>query len=206
MGTEIVKPGDFSITKPSFYTVTMVGVDACLMNRKEVMNEQKKKKEKDKAKIDHAAMEEQMWRDRLYTVDGKVMVPGENAHEMLKSAAKYWGAKIPGEGNKTYTDVIAKSCILEYVDFGISNEDPSIIPFQKWVNGNPSKGGKGGSAVLRIRPMIRPWRATCVMHVFDGRVTDDVVNTLWAFAGTYIGFGDWRPVYGRFNVTSIIKG
>jgi hypothetical protein len=43
------------------------------------------------------------------------------------------------------------------------------------------------------------------MHVFDARLTPDILNTIIAYAGTFRGLCDWRPIFGRFEVTAIKK-
>jgi len=189
------------VTKPAAYLVSIKGVDACLQNKMPDLSKPKTS-DPDQAKMDDLQREQLYWRDKLYiNSEGHVIWPSENVHQMLQDASKYWGQRIPGEGQKTYTDVIVKSVVCEDCDLGITPDDPTIIPFGKSVNGNPSKGKKSGAKVYKIRPMIRPWQGTFVMHVFDARLNPTVLMTILTYAGVYIGLSDWRPTFGRFELT-----
>lgn len=191
------------ITSPSRYLIHVKGEGGCLLNRLDpaALSKGDVEGNPDQAIKSKEDQEWTTWKNKLYVREGMVSVPGENPHEMLKSACRYWGAKIPGDGKKTWTDVFAKAVICESFDFGIPVDDSKIIPFQKAV----AVGSRNKSKVLRIRPMIQPWEATCRVHAFDARISYNVMKTVWLYAGAFIGFGDWRPVYGRFNVVSVEK-
>lgn len=194
---------NLTITSPSVYEVSIAGLDGILFNKMPDLSQPKTKKA-DQAKKDPTEMEQLLWREKLYFNDnGETYIPGENIHECMKEAAKYWGQRIPGEGQKTYTDVITKAVICENMWLGIKKDDPKFIPFGKNVNGNPSKGKKSGAKVYKIRPLLRPWGGTFKMHVFDGRLTEDVLKVVLSYAGTFIGLCDWRPNFGRFELVSL---
>ena len=144
------------------------------------------------------------WREKTYfDDDGMLYVPGENIHQCFKDGCQYWGQKIPGEGNKTYTDVVGSAVICENMMLGCHKDDDCVIPFGKAVNGNPSKGKKSGCKVYKIRPLLRPWGGSFRMHVFDGRLTVPILKTIITYAGAFRGLCDWRPVYGRFEMVDI---
>jgi hypothetical protein len=200
---EIIEVPSLTITKPKMYQITIKGMDAIIFNKIPDLSISKTEK-KQQTKEDPIEVERRTWREKAYFEDdGMLYIPGENIHECLKGAAKYWGAKIPGEGNKTYSDVVAKAIICENMSLNIHKDDELVIPFGKAVNGNPSKGPKSGCKVYKIRPMIRPWSGSFKMYVFDGRLTPSVLEVISAYAGAFIGLCDWRPVYGRFEVENI---
>jgi len=191
------------ISKPKKYLVTIQSSGGILFNRMLAAGVQETE-ETDQAKISRADKEKLIWRDKLY-FDGEdnVFIPGENIHECLKDGSKYWGQKIPGEGNKTYTDIISSAVVVENIDLGMKKDDDRIIPFGKMVNGNPSKGKKSGCKVYKIRPLLMPWGGSFILHSFDARMSISILKTVISYAGTFRGLGDWRPTYGRFELINI---
>lgn len=201
---EIINAVNLTITTPRQYLVTIKGVAPLLMNKLPDLSTPKGKRS-NQAKEDPAEVEERTWREKLhFDSEGQVYIPGENSHENLKGAASYWNQKIPGEGNKTYTDVFARGVICENLYLGLHKDDQkNILPFGKMVNGTPSKGKKSGCKVYKIRPQIPVWGGTFKIHVFDARLYSEIIRVVMTYGGIYIGHCDWRPVYGRFDLVSL---
>lgn len=200
---ETIEVVNLTITSPKRYEVTIRGLDAIIFNKMPDLSLSKAEKS-NQEKIDKIELERMTWREKAYfNAGGSLYIPGENIHESMKEGAKYWGQRIPGEGKKTYTDVIASAVIVENLELGIKKDDEKVIPFGKNCNGNPSKGKKSGSMVYKIRPMVRPWGGSFIIHVFDGRLTVSILKTIFAFSGTFRGLCDWRPTYGRFELVEI---
>jgi hypothetical protein len=199
--SEVIESVNLTITSPKRYEVTIKGVGGLLFNRKMGGGETEAEK-KNQEKIDLAELERKIWPEKAYfDSDNQLFIPGENIHQCMKDGCAYWGQKIPGAGNKTYTDVVASSVIVENLILGESKD--KLVPFGKWVNGNPSKGKKSGCKVYKIRPLLMPWGGTFVMHVFDARLSEHILKVVLSYAGMYRGLGDWRPTYGRFELVSI---
>lgn len=199
---EIVK----NVIELHHWFVTIEGLGGCLMCKK--ADPVSPGEKKDQKKVDKAELEAMTWRDKLhYRPDIGVHFPSENIHEMLKAASRYWGMKIPGEGQKTYTNLVASGLIPEDMPLTsngeplLSREHTSIIQYGKWVNGNPTKPGT--SVVWRIRPYISPWGGSVLFHTYDGRLTRDVIITLWSYAAQFGGLGDWRGNFGKFRLVSL---
>ena len=51
----------------------------------------------------------------------------------------------------------------------------------------------GMSKHIRVRPILRQWSATGELIVTDEQITEEVLNSILAYAGTYKGLCDWRP-------------
>ena len=51
----------------------------------------------------------------------------------------------------------------------------------------------GMSKHIRVRPMLRTWAVSGELIVTDEQITDEVLNSILAYAGTYKGLCDWRP-------------
>lgn len=192
---------NLTVTKPTKYLVTIKGVGGILFNKMADLSvpETEKANQEKISKID---IERKMWREKTYfDMGGNVFIPGENIHECMKEGSQYWGARIPGEGKKTYTDVVKSAVIVEDMALGINKDSDKLIPFGK--SAGSSGGGRKGNKVYKIRPMLNPWGGSYVMHVFDARLTTAVLRTIITYAGTFRGLCDWRPTYGRFELTEI---
>ena len=195
------------VTVNRCYLMTIAGHTGLLMN-KIPETTTPPGEEKKQTKLTHHEREEMSWRDKLYyREDIGVHIPGENLHESFKEGAKYWGQRIPGEGMKTYTDLVASAVVVEDAPLGsdgpMRKDDPTIVAFGKMVNSTPTKGKKGTGRVYRIRPLIIPWEATFKMHVYDERLTPEVLQTIITFAGQFKGVCDWRPQYGRYGLVDM---
>lgn len=188
------------------YDVEIRGLEDILFNRMPDLSINRTER-KSQAKVDPVENERATWREKLHIdAAGVVCIPGENIHESLKAGAKYWGAKIPGEGQKTYTNLITSACVVESLSLGVPKDDETIVfPFGRACNGTPSKGKSSGSKVYKIRPMVRPWGGTFRLNVFDARLTPSVLRTVVEYSGTFVGLGDWRPIHGRYSLVSMVE-
>lgn len=193
------------VITPSRYSITIRGLETLMFNRMPMLDKPKSES-KAAAKVDPTEREWATWREKLYwDNDGQVIIPGENIHECLKDACKYWGQRIPGEGQKTYTDVIASGAVLEPIYLGVHKDSELILPDGRMCNGNPSKGKKSGAKVFKVRPILRPWGGTFKIHVFDARLNKSILSTIVSYAGMFRGIGEWRPKFGRFELVNIEK-
>jgi len=196
-----------TVTQPISYRFTLEGIGGLLFCPMPPPPEKAGSK-KAQQKVDLQELEFSQWRERIYFDSSiGVFIPGENIHECLKEGAKYWGKRIPGEGQKTYTDLISSAVIVENMPLGnggpMLSGDPSLIPFGKWCNATPSKGKKSGAKVYKIRAMLPEWYGAAILHVLDSRITRDVLETVFTYSGTFRGLCDWRPKFGRFRLVSI---
>jgi hypothetical protein len=58
----------------------------------------------------------------------------------------------------------------------------------------------GQAKVMRTRPRFMPWSGTLVFKYEDTVFNKDAIVEVVEIAGSMIGFGDWRPKFGRFDV------
>lgn len=208
--TIIVKP-KLMVTNPKKWLATIQGTGAMLMNRKFDPGEEEEllvaAGKGRGSKVANDEKERLLWREKVYhTPSLGVYVPSENIHQCMQEGCKYWGQTIPGEGKKTYTDVIKSACVVEDMPLGngkpLEKDDPTIVEFGKWVSGNPTRG-KGGGKVWRIRPYIGMWEGTFIINTFDSRLTKDVLEVILTYAGQFKGLNDWRPKFGRFQLAGL---
>lgn len=57
----------------------------------------------------------------------------------------------------------------------------------------------GNARIARTRPIFNAWEAVVKVNFEDGVLNATQVDRWFTIAGTQIGFGDWRPQYGRFQ-------
>lgn len=202
MAKEIIEVENLTVATPTQYVVKIKG-ESMLFNKMPDLSIGKGEG-KSQEKLDPLERERAFWREKLYFDDkGNVYMPGENLHQMMKDAATYWGMKIAGSANKTYTNVIDKGLIVDNCYMGMKKDSPLFTGLGKMVNGNPSKGKKSGAKVYKIRPLLMNWSMTFTVHCFDARLTKPILKTIMSYAGTFIGMGDWRPIYGRFELVGL---
>ncbi len=62
---------------------------------------------------------------------------------------------------------------------------------------------------MKGRGRLDEWELEFDLTCIDPRATKDVVLEILKYAGSYVGIGDYRPRYGRFEVIEskeILKG
>ncbi|KKN42805.1 hypothetical protein LCGC14_0709370 [marine sediment metagenome] len=59
--------------------------------------------------------------------------------------------------------------------------------------------------VMRTRPLFLDWSCTAVLKVDTAQINMQEVIELVELAGQQAGIGDWRPKYGRFDITVMSK-
>ncbi len=62
----------------------------------------------------------------------------------------------------------------------------------------------GQNKVMRTRPIFPEWSAELEILYLDDVINRQSLMTAVRNAGTYCGFGDWRPRYGRFALAEDI--
>lgn len=148
---------------------------------------------KKKSDADHLAVRECEWRGGLYLDEkGRPCLPGEVIEACLTS-----GAKRLRMGNE------AKSGLIVDGNFAIEYDGPKTVK-ALWEHGGYKKLASvkvKQSRVIRTRPMFSKWSCAFVID-WDPLVIKDE-STLFdiAKAAGQCGIGDWRPKYGRFEVS-----
>lgn len=158
------------------------------------------------------SFDEEHWRERAHVNDeGHVCLAPQSLYLALLQACMLRGDKIPGRGNKTWTDVFMTGVTMETFM-------PVLNPLIKRDNlacdkryvpsdGTPAFKARGTSKrVWRRFPIIPSgWRATLVAEIGNEAITEEVFLKHLVDAGRKIGLGRFRPssrgFYGRFVVT-----
>lgn len=126
--------------------------------------------------------------------DAGPYLPGDNIFKALVEAArKTKQGKQVEQGLLITTDVNALAYDGPRDTRGLW-EDRANFEFRKTVKQMQAR-------IVRVRPIFRHW-STVIEGAYDEAVLDfsDVENFAHT-AGAYIGVGDWRPRYGRFEAS-----
>jgi hypothetical protein len=122
--------------------------------------------------------------------DGTLYQPAEHLEgAMTRSATSYI---IPGAGKKTYKDAVKGGVFIE------PREIPHLIQgYEVDLRSVVIKG----SRIERARPRFDNWELEFTINLVDERVTPEILKQILEDAGKFVGIGDFRPKFGRFEVT-----
>ena len=176
----------------------MEGLNPALLNR--LSNELNKEiKEVPKAKLEE--WEKENYTKKLYGSEDCVLIPNINIHAMLQECSKKYQVSPPKQIGRTWTNYIKGAIIVSDVEPMTFSK---ISPYATMVNGNPSSS-KGSSKVFRVRPMLHDWSLTFTIQDSAGFLSKDVIGNILRNGGMLVGFGDWRPQWGRFRVAEVVE-
>lgn len=60
-----------------------------------------------------------------------------------------------------------------------------------------------GSRVPRCRPAFNVWNFEFTIIIDEAKLNERDIDQIVENAGRYVGLGDWRPRYGKFNIEKI---
>jgi hypothetical protein len=126
--------------------------------------------------------------------NGKLYQPAEHIERaMVKAGTSYI---IPGAGKKTYKDAIAGGVFIE-------QQEITHLIQKAVVDIRPVR--VQNARIERARMRLDKWALEFSMVVTDERITPDTLKSILKDAGSFIGIGDYRPKFGRFEVTRFNK-
>lgn len=146
----------------------------------------------------------QEWRTKFYAdSDGCIYQPAAHFDASIKKAAVNF--KVTGKRGKTYKDLVSASV---FVTPDFIYHDGLKIPEKLdqdgdkpiYVDYRPVVVQR--ARVARARPALKPgWKLSFVLEVIDDEMPADILQDILTLAGKAVGIGDYRPRFGRFNVT-----
>jgi len=174
------------------YKATVTGISPLLMNRPSALIGDSIKERKQTE-----LPPEEIAKDKLYEIDGKLYTPETHLKGALVEAGK--NMKVVGKGKSTYSKIVGYA--VEVNPFEIVHKK------QKWevysvLAVNPSTRGRN----LLHRPMLKEWELDFELTFDEEQVPASVLKEILELAGRFVGIGDWRPAkkgrFGKFQVTS----
>jgi hypothetical protein len=127
----------------------------------------------------------------LYTKGKDLVLPADMLNACLINSAK-----VEKMGKAAKAGVIVRSDMV--FDYGENK------PFEELFEDENYKFVKAvrvqQNKVMRTRPKFDSWTGKVEVQYEDSLVNEASLDRWFVIAGTQIGLGDWRPVYGRFKV------
>jgi hypothetical protein len=170
------------------YEVTIKGKAPLLMHR---MSDAPEPNKKAGASYDNKALAEKaLYKDK----EGTICQPALHIESaMIKASTEY---KMPGRGKKSYKDAFKGGVFVE----------PQMIPHKnsEWEMDLQNVVIQR-SRIIRARPRFDKWELNFQILNIDERITKDIIKEVLTDAGRFTGIGDYRPRFGRFEVTKFEK-
>jgi len=127
---------------------------------------------------------------------GKCYLPSEHLRGALITAGTYVKGKV-GAQTKSMKSTVA--AMFQINPHEIEMPDYDEIDKRSAVNKNIK------ARIICIRPKWTEWSAKFELHVDNDTLTNETVQKILEYAGSYCGLGSFRPTnngcFGRFEVT-----
>lgn len=148
---------------------------------------------KDKTDADHEEMSRLEWFGSLYTDEGKIILPGENIEAAIIKAAQKLRL-----GDKAKTGVICDDTPVMIYD---GPKDPEKLWKDRAFRDRRAVVIKK-NRVMRTRPIFHDWKLSFTVSFLPSVINKDKLIEILRICGQLVGFGDFRPRFGRFEVVS----
>lgn len=149
---------------------------------------------KSKRSSGNPSKDEQVKKSLYFTEKGKIYQPAAHiVGSMVKAAVNF---KLTGR--KTYKEVVQGGVFVEPEE--IVHENQNYVTDWRSVVIKATRG-----RVMKGRGRLEEWQLKFQITCIDPRATDKDIQEILEYAGMYVGIGDYRPRYGRFEVLSFKK-
>lgn len=131
---------------------------------------------------------------------GRVIVPSRVLEASIVEGAK----KTKGGKNALAGMFVDTDGVLDYAGGPLGVKELIESPDHRLTVGVVV----GQVRVMRVRPFFKDWSTSFEVSVLEEIAGTNTLKTWLTNAGSFIGLGDWRPRYGRFEVDSVtvLKG
>jgi len=146
---------------------------------------------KSKGKVAQLSKAEQVDKSVYKLENGHLYQPAEHiVGAMVKAATTFNLA-----GRKSYKDVVKGGVFVDpmkipHLKDGLQEDWRSVVI--------PSTRGR----VMKGRGRLDEWELKFLVTCIDPRAEKNAISEILNYAGMYVGIGDYRPRYGRFEVVS----
>ena len=144
------------------------------------------------------------WRGYLYAdSEGRIYQPAEHFDGAIKKAAVNF--KVVGKRGKSYKDLVSASVFvmpdfIYHEGFTVPESLDTDADKPLYIDYRPVVIQR--QRVARARPTFKTgWKLSFELQVIDDEMPADILQDILTLAGKSVGIGDYRPRFGRFNVT-----
>lgn len=130
----------------------------------------------------------------LYWNGQCVYLPDMNILGMIRDGAK---ANRRGREIQAGVDILESEVPLIYD----GPRTPEALYEARWADRRMVKNKGTGGAVMRVRPRFNQWAATFTLAIDPNVLSVKDVRVSLEHAGFRVGLSDFRPRFGRFEVT-----
>lgn len=161
---------------------------SCSMLQHKRVNKETKKLKKTAEKVDYS----KQWKNSLYSDTKGCYVPCDYMQACLTTAGKAFSFK----GKKTFKDIVNATLIVTPEKIYLGKKKPDKI--------HECFGVIQRNQVAIYRPeFLKGWTIKFALLLLDtDQLPVKTVKELLVYGGKFVGIGDWRPRYGRFEVIS----
>lgn len=138
--------------------------------------------------IDHS----KEWKTAVYSdKENGCYIPSKQLRaSLVKGAVNF---KIKGRMGKTFKDLVNATIEIDPDKVPLGKKEPDYI-HEEFVKIQRNQ-------ILRRRPAFeKGWKAKFTLLVLDDQMPLDKLKEILEYSGSFVGIGDWRPHFGRFEV------
>ncbi len=146
----------------------------------------------------------QEWKEYFYAdSEERIFQPASHLEGALIKAAVNF--KIQGKRGKTYKDLFKAAVFVEpdriyHNGFTVPDELDGDADKDIYLDVRPVVVNR--ARVVRLRPAFKPgWKLEFELLCNDDEIHHNLLQDVLDHAGKTVGIGDYRPRFGRFNVT-----
>jgi hypothetical protein len=134
-------------------------------------------------------IESYVWRDDA----GEICLPGEYLRQSIIHAAKF--RQDPRSPRKSAMDLFKAGVVSLTINASLGTKEWDYLDTRRVMIQR--------SGINRTRPAMKiGWKAEFVLQILTPEYIDVAfLNEVVSMAGRLVGVGDFRPTYGRFNIS-----
>jgi len=187
---QLSNDGEYAITPPYVVECELTGVCPILFHRWSCEDVELKSKAVKNSKIKKTDnVESYLYRN----ADRTICLPSEAVRQAIIAAAKY--QQDPRSPRKSACDLFKAGIVSlnELASLGV--DEPDLLDRRRVCVQRAS--------ITRIRPALKEgWKASVIIQVLlPEYISPGLLHRVLIDAGRLVGVGDFRPSYGRFQVT-----
>lgn len=146
--------------------------------------------------------------EKLHTLDGVPIIPGQNMMACLIAAGIF--VRLDGKRQISTGKATVLPGLMWLLDPVIQLHDPDSKKSPRWeVDIRRGRNPNGGQSVCICRPRFDLWAFTCRVDIDEEEIGEVAIRDLWDKAGKRVGLGDFRPsrkgIFGQFVVERWVR-